>query len=66
MVYDTRCYVLGAISSASIVPTAVITPQRVNAPMGPQVLAILLLRNKTVEREEYFQLITTLQIYFIY
>ncbi|XP_063677985.1 transcription initiation factor TFIID subunit 4-like isoform X2 [Bolinopsis microptera] len=30
----------GAISSASIVPTAVITPQRVNAPMGPQVIAV--------------------------
>ena len=27
----------GGISSASIVPTAVITPQRVNAPIGPQV-----------------------------
>ncbi|KAL5251949.1 hypothetical protein ACHWQZ_G014926 [Mnemiopsis leidyi] len=30
----------GGISSASIVPTAVITPQRVNAPLGPQVIAV--------------------------
>ena len=31
----------GGISSASIVPTAVITPQRVNAPLGPQVEYLL-------------------------